>query len=183
MSSTSKLSCDTTTSSDDCTVSTTPPNSSKSILLSNNTSHSLSSCTSSYYSCDESQRSTVRFGTIQIRQYNVTTSDNPACEEGPGISFGWEYSDGIEIMPIELFESYREGQRLPCDDLYLPPGCRERILKLWNVNDDVIKQTMDERKVIQKQRKETKKRELKKIRRRRKIKSAWDNFKRVLCIL
>ena len=138
-----------------------------------------SSCTESSSSSSSScggQPSSVRFGTIQIRNYNIVLSDNPSCQEGPGISLGWKYSDCGEEISIEDFEAFRKGKRLHQMKLIMSPSIRWRLLELWDVSDEEIKKTIDEREVIQKQRFETMQQEKKKIERRKRIKSVLENM-------
>ena len=64
---------------------------------------------SSQSSSDSIERkSKIRFSTIEIREFNRTLGDNPACRDGPPISLDWDYivKDSVSI------DEY-ESKRLP----------------------------------------------------------------------
>lgn len=138
---------------------------------------STSSISATSHASLSSVSSNVSFGTVEIRNYDITVSDNPSCKNGPAISFGWEYSDYKQKIPIDVFERIRDGKRCSESQLYISTQAREKILKLWGVSDAEIQSAHKEREMIQKQREETKAQELKKIRRSRRIKSFLTNTK------
>ena len=140
-------------------------------------SDSTSSLSAASHASISGVSNNVSFGTIEIRNYHITISDNPSCRDGPAISFGWEYSDYNHKIPVDVFERIRDGKRYSESQLYISTQAREKILKLWGVSDEDIRSAQKEREIIQNQREETKAQELKKIRRSRRIKSFMKNVK------
>jgi hypothetical protein len=69
----------------------------------------------------ESEVKTVRFGTIEVREYKVIKGDHPFCKGGLALSLDWEYNT-IGSIQIEDFEKYSAheatkslDQSRPCD--------------------------------------------------------------------
>jgi len=71
----------------------------------------------------------VRFSTIDIREYDTVISTNPSCSIGPGLELGWEFSS-IKSMPVEQFEEKCPSKsRRKARDMVIPLERRELILK------------------------------------------------------
>lgn len=52
----------------------------------------------------------VKFSDIEIREYEMTASDNPGVSKGPGIGIGWKYVE-MESLSVELFEKHHPPRR------------------------------------------------------------------------
>lgn len=52
----------------------------------------------------------LSFGTIEIREYDITLGDNPSCSIGPPVQIGWEYTT-IGSIDVEQFENTRDQRR------------------------------------------------------------------------
>lgn len=104
-----------------------------------------------------SQKKSVSFSKITIREYNVIAGDNPACSSGPPISLGWEYNRTYdEEYPVDVYEDYRCGQRWECvEDLKLNERVRYRMLVEWNVSSSAIAKAEKQCRLIREQRKRT----------------------------
>ncbi|OEU10049.1 hypothetical protein FRACYDRAFT_263937 [Fragilariopsis cylindrus CCMP1102] len=100
----------------------------------------------------------VSFGTMQIRQYNVTISDNPSCSHGPPIQLSWEYDKGKEIIvSVESYEESRttdgDNPRREHDQLLLSFHERHFLLiKQGRCSKREIKRTMKEVKRVKRER-------------------------------
>ena len=79
----------------------------------------------------------VKFNTVEIREYEIILSNNPACEYGPSIEIGWEYTDintADDAIRVSQYEKERFGKRRQEKNgrpskLYLSQVRREAILK------------------------------------------------------
>ena len=100
----------------------------------------------------------VSFGNMQIRQYNVTISDNPSCSHGPPIQLSWEYDKGKEIIvSVESYEKSRttdgDNPRREHDQLLLSFHERHFLLmKQGRCSKREIKRTMKEVKRVKRER-------------------------------
>ena len=72
------------------------------------------------------RKNSIRFSTIETRQFNRTLGDNPACTEGPPISLDWDYIDAGSI-PIDEYEAKRFPRR-SLEELFLSTFTRRRIM-------------------------------------------------------
>ena len=107
--------------------------------------------TTSSRSCG-SNASSVHFGTIQIREYQRTLSDNPAVTEGPPIGLGWDYDPREIILPVDEYEDYRPARRQK-EEFLIPSRVREEmLLREWGLTLRDIRQASQETKVIRKRR-------------------------------
>ena len=71
----------------------------------------------------------VRFSTIDIREYDTAISTNPSCSRGPGLELGWGFSS-LNSIPVEEFEEkFPSGLRRKARDMLIPLERRELILK------------------------------------------------------
>ena len=71
----------------------------------------------------------VRFSTIDIREYDTAISINPSCSIGPGLQLGWGFSN-LYSMPVEEFEEkFPSESRRKARDMVIPFERRELILK------------------------------------------------------
>ena len=52
----------------------------------------------------------VRFGSLKVREYNITISDNPCVCGGPPIGLGWHGKDVFECG-IDAYERKRQSRR------------------------------------------------------------------------
>lgn len=142
--------------------------------LSSNLRKSFTSTTTTGgYSTSSSKRS-VSFGTIAIRTYNITISDHPACQNGPSIAFGQDYTDFKNKISVDTYERIRKGQRASSErELYISGLERIRILKIWGISDEEMNQAQDEKDRIQSNRRETAGKVLKKIKRKERLTSLF----------
>jgi len=83
----------------------------------------------------------VQFGSVAIREYEVTASHHPGGRAGVPIELGWRYNV-FEPILIDDFESHRSTTR--STDFYsekkLSPRERERILRQFGVTDSEMRQ-------------------------------------------
>ena len=120
-------------------------------------SHNSFSFPSSLSSSPQLKRN-VSFGNMQIRQYNVTISDNPSCSHGPPIQLSWEYDKGKEIIvSVESYEKSRttdgDNPRREHDQLLLSFHERHFLLmKQGRCSKREIKRTMKEVKRVKRER-------------------------------
>ena len=85
----------------------------------------------------KAQTKKVKFNTVEIREYDIILSNNPACEYGPSIEIGWEYTDintADDAIRVSQYEKDRFGKRRHekhgrPSKLYLSQVRRESILK------------------------------------------------------
>ena len=117
-------------------------------------------------------RKSVSWGSVEIREYSIVLTTNPATRMGPAIGLGWEYrcTANVEILSRSqdedggaiAFEPYSiEGGRTTVDfyeslrsselrhpqvlrDLYLNSFEREAMLQERNYKDDDIRQAVQE---------------------------------------
>ncbi len=107
----------------------------------------------------------ISFGTVQVRQYNIMIGDNPSTRHGPSITYDWEYEEH-ESIPIDRYEHLRQSQRRTNEeDLFIPTNIRELILKNCGYTEDELEMVQKDIDVIRKQRNQTMKEEIRKIRR------------------
>ena len=62
----------------------------------------------------EAQTKQVKFHTVEIREYDIILSNNPACEVGPSIEIGWDYTDvntADNAIRVSQYEKERFGKR------------------------------------------------------------------------
>ena len=58
------------------------------------------------------EKKSVGFASISIRNYNVTLGDHPDCSYGPSVCLGWDYEDYTKIN-VEDYEVNRPERRTP----------------------------------------------------------------------
>ncbi len=97
----------------------------------------------------------VRFDKVIIREYNITVGNNPACSAGAPITLSWEYNPITEQFPVDVYESYRDGQRCGPEDLKLNERFRHRLLLEWDVPISKIKRAERRCRLAQDQRRQT----------------------------
>lgn len=73
-----------------------------------------------------SNASSVHFGTISIREYERSISDNPAVTEGPPIGLGWDYEEE-KNFPFDVYEEAKPTPRKK-EEFLMPSRVREDIL-------------------------------------------------------
>ena len=96
----------------------------------------------------------VSFDAVEIREYSVVLSDNPATRSGPSLEIGWEYRLATEVQPIghgkeqsidegrvplNEYETIRpSAQRRPFENLYLFLPTRHYRIKRLHYTDAEI---------------------------------------------
>jgi len=53
---------------------------------------------------------TIRFSTIEVREFNCTLGDNPTCSRDPPISLEWDYAVS-ELISLDEYEAKRIPRR------------------------------------------------------------------------
>lgn len=102
----------------------------------------------------------ARFDVVEVREYPVVLSDNPACQYGPSVELGWEYNisnvssdssknngsdgeKGNQRITVSAYEKGRRGKRRTTaskpSKLYLSQVRRESTLKEANYTEDELK--------------------------------------------
>ena len=73
---------------------------------------------------------TVRFSSIEFRQYVRILSDNPSTSSGPPIGLGWEFiPEDTTRIDLDLYERGCDGLRRSGSKLILPRDLREKMLR------------------------------------------------------
>ena len=143
--------------------STTTNSTSTSTIISNNVDDDINNNINNNQKNKKSHK--ISFGTVQVRQYNIMIGDNPSTRHGPSITYDWEYEEH-ESIPIDRYEHLRQSQRRTNEeDLFIPSNVRELILKRCGYTEDELEMVQKDVDVIRKQRNQTMKEEIRKIRR------------------
>ncbi|KAL3762370.1 hypothetical protein ACHAW5_011111 [Stephanodiscus triporus] len=70
----------------------------------------------------------VRFHTVEFREYPIILCDNPSAS-GPPVGLGWGYDPKNTLQAqVDAYEANREGLRRSKSELRIPPYVREFIL-------------------------------------------------------
>ena len=106
---------------------------------------------------------TVSFDTVEIREYPIVLSTNPASQCGPAIELGWEYRLASDVRNVVVkegrlsvleYESLRpSGRRRSPSKLQLHFYQRLHRVKVHNFSDDDINRAWEEQAAINKSRK------------------------------
>jgi hypothetical protein len=74
-------------------------------------------------------KQSVSFGQVDVRLYEMSTSDNPAVSRGPAIQLGWEYKHELSLS-VDDFESTQKPNVAPkTDELKILEFERVKILQ------------------------------------------------------
>jgi len=87
----------------------------------------------------------VSFKSVEIREYEVTLVDNPACRNGPPIGLSWNYLQG-DTKDFLDYESLRSNNRRTVRQMIVPKNYRKEMLKAHS--EEEIKQVKKEVKKI-----------------------------------
>ena len=71
---------------------------------------SISEPLSFAFSYDDEKSIRIRFGVVEVREYNIVPSNNPGGTSGVAIELGWSYIVN-QKMPIDNFEEQRSKRR------------------------------------------------------------------------
>lgn len=90
---------------------------------------------------------TVSFQSVEIREYETTLVDNPACRNGPPIGLSWNYhqADAIEFFD---YESSRIFTRRSPRQLIIPKTYRQNVLKGKGHSEEEFKRIKKEVKKV-----------------------------------
>ena len=96
----------------------------------------LDSLNSSTHSVGSTCTKSVRYDTVEFREYPIILCDNPSTSSGPPIGLGWTFDPKDTIRTeINAYESYREGDgettqstKRNKNELRIPPDVREDFL-------------------------------------------------------
>jgi len=135
-----------TTSSSESTIDTSTSSSSLD-LDSSGSSSILSPSTKK----SQRRRSSVQFGSLTIRSYEVQLGDNPSCSNGAPVSIGWRYNE-LNPICIEKYEAWMEDKRRSRHEFHLPRSQRESILLDYGYSRNQMTQATKEVAKIKKQR-------------------------------
>eukprot|EP00562_Extubocellulus_spinifer_P008694 CAMPEP_0178505280 /NCGR_PEP_ID=MMETSP0696-20121128/19047_1 /TAXON_ID=265572 /ORGANISM="Extubocellulus spinifer, Strain CCMP396" /LENGTH=183 /DNA_ID=CAMNT_0020134581 /DNA_START=24 /DNA_END=575 /DNA_ORIENTATION=+ len=112
----------------------------------------------------------ARFNAVEVREYPLVLSENPACEYGPSVELGWEYeyttnsntrttsssSNSDRYLTVSQYEQERQGKRRTTaakpSKLYLSQVKREAALKKANYTDDDLKRAVRRKSEARRQR-------------------------------
>lgn len=98
--------------------------------------------------------STVRFGSVQVREYDRIVGDHPDTKYGPPIGIGWDYEIQSELS-LDDYENTRKATRQGVRRL--TSMTRRNILRnVDGVTEDDIQHAENEVQRIKQQREETK---------------------------
>lgn len=70
----------------------------------------------------------VRFSSVDVRDYSICLGDNPSVSRGVAISLGWGYDKEI-TFEINSYECNRSGYRRHFEELKIPSLQRIQLLK------------------------------------------------------
>lgn len=85
----------------------------------------------------------VRFSSVDIRDYSLCPGDNPSVSRGIPISLNWDYGEE-QSYDITKFEHGRCGLRRTSDELKLPSLQRVQLLKKMGYSRGEIKEQVKE---------------------------------------
>jgi len=94
----------------------------------------------------------VSFKSVEIREYEITLVDNPACRHGPPIGLSWKYIQG-DTEDFFDYEFARSNNRRKARQMILPKNYRKQMLKAHTTEE--IKEVKKEIKKIKSSRNRT----------------------------
>lgn len=87
---------------------------------------------------EKEKKSLIKFGDVNIREYEVTAGHHPGGRSGVPIELGWKYNK-LDPQPIDEYESHRSILRSSdITERKLTPIDRRRILKEFGITDKEI---------------------------------------------
>lgn len=104
--------------------------------------------------CNGRRQKSVRFDTVEIREYPYVLGDNPSVSAGPPLSIGWEPQDEFTVG----FDEYEAGKPTRPRDIYemrLDETLRLLILQSSGYTIEEIAQAAIDVRIIQHHREET----------------------------
>jgi hypothetical protein len=69
----------------------------------------------------------LAWGRIEIRKYDLTIGNNPACLAGAPIQLSWNYDEQVIVVPVDEYETYRPPRRKQ-RQLFLNREVRDKML-------------------------------------------------------
>ena len=97
------------------------------------------------------RRSSVQFGSLTIRNYEVQLGDHPSCSNGAPVSIGWRYNE-LNPICIEKYEAWMKDKRRSRSEFHLPRTHRESILKEYGYSRSQMTEATKQVAKIKKQR-------------------------------
>ena len=97
------------------------------------------------------RRSSVQFGSLTIRNYEVQLGDHPSCSNGVPVSIGWRYNE-LNPICIEKYEAWMKDKRRSRSEFHLPRTHRESILKEYGYSRSQMTEATKQVAKIKKQR-------------------------------
>ena len=97
----------------------------------------------------------IKFDAVEIREYPIILSNNPACQYGPSIEIGWEYVDiytADNAIRVSQYEMERFGKRRRekpgrPSKLYLSQMRREALLREAGYADREVNNAIRDKKI------------------------------------
>lgn len=105
---------------------------------------------------NKSARPRVQFGNLEMRFYDRTLGDNPACVNGAPVELDWTYNDKTFNTPIEEFEGNRLPRRTRRQLVMTSVTRRNMMVYHFGCTHDQIDKAANSTKKIQRQRERTK---------------------------
>jgi hypothetical protein len=99
-------------------------------------------------------KKSVSFGVIQVREYNRVLGDNPDVQFGPPVSIGWDYVQK-DALPMDEYETAKPRRKTALRMTSVTR--RNLLLNVFDVPAEEIKAVEKEILKIQKQRTQTNK--------------------------
>lgn len=95
----------------------------------------------------------VSFHSVDVREYDRTVGDNPACRSGPPISLDWSYSKKC-TRDLEEYELERSSERVPhLRKLHVNKWKRRNMLSLqWGLTEDELREARRGTRRVRRQR-------------------------------
>lgn len=78
-------------------------------------------------SAENEEDTSVRFKTVDIREYELVPGQNPYCTSGPPLELGWAHTDAA-IYEFDAYENFRDGRRRLPAQMKMPPDARRSLL-------------------------------------------------------
>ena len=105
---------------------------------------------------DNEKSTRIRFGVVEVREYNIVPSFNPGGTSGVAIELGWSYIVN-QKMPIDNFEELRSKERSSnfIEEKRLTELERETLLKRDGATDQQIQQAAKRSAIIRNQRRKS----------------------------
>lgn len=103
--------------------------------------------------CDLGRRNSVRFGQVEILEFQRAIGDNPSCASGgPPISLGGTKPLSSQSIGLDDYEIHRTTNRRKREEMMVPPKLREKWLRDAGYGSAQIHESIRRASIIKQQR-------------------------------